>query len=274
MITVIVIFMLLIHFVLAVSVFADAKARNMNAVVWAVIVFIGICFVGLIIYAIVREPIRDYKCGVCDAGVDINDNICGKCGAIFNGKCQKCGSNIESGWVVCPNCNYMITEKISKKIPVIRKKNNGFIIAIIGIIGVTLMYVFLPYRFFSDEYVENWVEMEVMRNITVEDIRKSKVLSEWVDTFEEEKVYIIYNTNIAYIYINNNAEYLNVSAQADSYGKISVYFEPVENSNSMGYDVFMLDEDNIENVYIEDKKVDFVETFTEENIDISSWKEK
>lgn len=101
-------------------VYRDAERRNMNGVLWALLVFIG-NLIGLLIYLIVRTdspPVSlenersemTQPCPDCQKPVNVNFAFCPHCGAQLENICPKCGKQVETEWKVCPHCG----EKLKK----------------------------------------------------------------------------------------------------------------------------------------------------------------
>jgi hypothetical protein len=98
-------------------VYKDAEKRNMNGVLWALLVFIG-NIIGLIIYLILRsengmkrEERASVLCPGCQKPVDSNFTYCPECGMRIHPVCEKCNTQVEKGWKVCPNCGEKLTFK-------------------------------------------------------------------------------------------------------------------------------------------------------------------
>ncbi|UCC39030.1 MAG: zinc-ribbon domain-containing protein [Candidatus Aminicenantes bacterium] len=97
-------------------VYRDAERRNMNGVLWALLVFIG-NVIGLLIYLIVRSDVarvtREAQatefCPSCRKPVDSNFVFCPDCGARMQTVCPKCKKPVESDWRICPHCGEKLT---------------------------------------------------------------------------------------------------------------------------------------------------------------------
>jgi len=113
--------MLIIWIFVIIWVYKDAEKRDMNGILWALLVFIG-NLIGLLIYLIVRsdttlgkEEKREIKaprsCPKCGEPVAEHFTYCPHCGTRLQLICSKCGKPVEENWQVCPNCG----EKLKKE---------------------------------------------------------------------------------------------------------------------------------------------------------------
>lgn len=92
-------------------VYKDAERRNMNGLIWALLVFFG-NVIGLLIYIIVRSDnlpsiastIESNPCPECGKSVTEKYTYCPYCGTKLQAACPKCDKPIEPDWQVCPHC--------------------------------------------------------------------------------------------------------------------------------------------------------------------------
>jgi len=91
-------------------VYKDAERRNMDGLLWAMLVFIG-NVVALIIYLIVRADEMKITaaygtrpCPSCKQPVAENYMFCPHCGAKMETACPACGKPVAPDWKVCPFC--------------------------------------------------------------------------------------------------------------------------------------------------------------------------
>ncbi|MEJ2244813.1 MAG: zinc ribbon domain-containing protein [Acidobacteriota bacterium] len=97
-------------------VYSDAEQRNMNGVLWGLLVFVG-NIIGLLIYLIVRNEGTSYSvsspsvsvpesnpCPSCRAEVQAGFAFCPQCGSKMKGECQKCKKPVSNEWQLCPFC--------------------------------------------------------------------------------------------------------------------------------------------------------------------------
>ncbi len=112
------ILLLIIWILVVVWVYRDAAQRNMNGVLWALLVFFG-NFVGLLIYLIVRSeelPNRiiggvSEPCPSCGKAVPQSYSFCPHCGVRLKAVCPSCNKSVFSDWKVCPYCGQKLADE-------------------------------------------------------------------------------------------------------------------------------------------------------------------
>ena len=109
------IIMLALWIAVIVWVYRDAERRNMNGILWALLVLIG-NLIGLLIYLILRSdsglaPTLETRSGTdakscpgCGTQVDIHAVYCPQCGAKMEKTCPECRKPVENTWKLCPYC--------------------------------------------------------------------------------------------------------------------------------------------------------------------------
>jgi len=97
-----------IPFIVGVYVYRDAKRRNMNALLWALVAALAPTLIGVIVYLLVRSNYSDLKCPLCDAAVTEQYVVCPKCGAKLRPSCPNCSMPVEDDWNVCPRCTHAL----------------------------------------------------------------------------------------------------------------------------------------------------------------------
>jgi hypothetical protein len=105
--------MLLLWIGVIVWVYRDAERRNMNGVLWALLVFFG-NLIGLLIFLIVRSDSRPAiqvqpkdagaPCPSCQKPVAGGYAYCPHCGATLRTVCPSCAKPVEKDWKACPYC--------------------------------------------------------------------------------------------------------------------------------------------------------------------------
>jgi endogenous inhibitor of DNA gyrase (YacG/DUF329 family) len=107
--------MLALWIAVIVWVYRDAERRNMNGILWALLVLIG-NLIGLLIYLILRSdsglapPLgtrtetATKPCPSCGKQVEIHAVYCPQCGAKMEKTCPECHKPIENTWKLCPYC--------------------------------------------------------------------------------------------------------------------------------------------------------------------------
>ena len=111
-------FLLILWICILIWVYRDAEERNMNGILWALLVLVG-NFVGLLIFLIVRndEAYRISQSGdsrACqNCGTLVSDKFafCQNCGTNLKLNCPSCDQSVSADWRVCPHCG----EKLVKE---------------------------------------------------------------------------------------------------------------------------------------------------------------
>jgi hypothetical protein len=87
-------------------VYRDAKRRDMNPVLWTLLVTIlapAYGFIGFVIYLLVREPLA-YPCPRCSTTVGARFNFCPNCKYDLRPSCPNCKREIAETDKFCPYC--------------------------------------------------------------------------------------------------------------------------------------------------------------------------
>jgi RNA polymerase subunit RPABC4/transcription elongation factor Spt4 len=101
---------LMIPIFMGVYVYRDAKARGMDALLWALVAVLVPSFVGLIIYLVIRGNNPNRDCPNCRKPVSSEYALCPYCGAHLKAACAACGTSVEAGWKLCPHCGAALPE--------------------------------------------------------------------------------------------------------------------------------------------------------------------
>ena len=139
---------IVVPFIVSFYVYRDAKRREMNAAVWALVAFAAPALLGLIVYLLVRGNYSDLRCPKCDTLVKEQFVVCPKCGTKLRASCPRCAMPVEPDWKVCPKCTQPLTDvQMEVRIPV-RKKDKSIqkVLAIVLIVPV-LLIAFLVFSF-------------------------------------------------------------------------------------------------------------------------------
>ena len=81
----------------------DARRRGMNVALWTVLVIFVPYAIGLIIYFLMRHPLR-IACPKCGAVADPAFNFCPKCKYNLHPTCPECHRAVRAGDLYCPFC--------------------------------------------------------------------------------------------------------------------------------------------------------------------------
>ena len=84
-------------------IYADAKRRSMNAILWVLLVLLIPKPIGFIAYFLLRRPLG-MPCPNCGTAVGTDFHFCPKCGYRVTPTCNFCGRSISRDYVVCPYC--------------------------------------------------------------------------------------------------------------------------------------------------------------------------
>jgi double zinc ribbon protein len=91
-------------FVLLVGyIYADARRRGMNCVLWTLLAIFIPSGVGIILYFILRDPIP-VPCPSCGTPARKGHAYCACCGTAVREACPQCRQPIEAGWRNCVRC--------------------------------------------------------------------------------------------------------------------------------------------------------------------------
>ncbi len=90
-------------FLLVGYVYADAKRRGMNALLWVLLALFLPKPIGFIAYFLLRKPLI-VPCPNCQNPVGGDYVFCGKCGYALQPTCGGCGRQIQRDFVCCPYC--------------------------------------------------------------------------------------------------------------------------------------------------------------------------
>ena len=94
---------IMLPFIVGFFVYRDAKVRNMNAILWALVAALAPAFIGLIVYLLVRGDYMNLRCPQCSTPVMETYVACPTCGAKLRPSCPNCRAPVEPDWKVCPN---------------------------------------------------------------------------------------------------------------------------------------------------------------------------
>ncbi len=84
-------------------VYADAKRREMNAILWTLLVLLIPKPIGFIAYFLLRKPLSA-PCPNCSIPIGSDFAYCPKCGYALSPSCSHCGRAIRPDFVCCPYC--------------------------------------------------------------------------------------------------------------------------------------------------------------------------
>lgn len=281
--------------VAAVFVYRDAKKRNMNPILWAIVAFVVPFFVGAIAYFVIREPIVSAECPNCGNALQNDAKACEKCGTVMMAMCEKCDFPIQKKWKSCPNCGNELPEKFNQ--PIFKYKKESGIIPV-GIIICVLVFAFalldVVVRVFDKKSVETYSSgygnCSGMYNITEEDLSVNVKIKEWIEKSkkEEDDVFVLISkkSSTCIVYVKDNNALLEDSMAVKYYSEnkemkkfeMSLNLSETKYEDKYGYDFFVykLDVyDEVEfDVFIDDEKQDISVTYTDSDISVATWEVK
>lgn len=98
------IFLVLLAWVLLIGyVYADAKRRSMQYVLWTWLAILVPNAIGIILYFVLRDPLPR-PCPHCAALAKQSFVFCPSCGTAMQPTCPNCSRGVEPGWSNCPHC--------------------------------------------------------------------------------------------------------------------------------------------------------------------------
>lgn len=196
---------------IGIYVYRDAKARGMEALVWALIAVLAPGFVGLIIYLVARRDHVKLCCPQCGEEVGESYATCPRCGQKLAASCRSCGTPLKADWKLCPRCGTEITETEPFSPPVVASGTGGkgltaviivvllvpVLVVVMTVIGVaayganTARYEEGDYAdpdFAMERFEEMWEEDDSCGVFTLHDANIDKEVSDWVaETAKAEK---------------------------------------------------------------------------------------
>ncbi|WP_144232757.1 zinc ribbon domain-containing protein [[Clostridium] symbiosum] len=107
---IVLVLIILLPFIVGFFVYRDARQRNMNAILWALVAALAPAFIGLIVYLLVRGNYMNLRCPQCSTPVMETYVVCPKCGAKLRPSCPNCKAPVEPDWKVCPRCTTPLPE--------------------------------------------------------------------------------------------------------------------------------------------------------------------
>jgi hypothetical protein len=84
-------------------VWADAKRRQMNAVLWVLMAIFIPNLIGVILYFILRDPLP-LPCPSCSTPAGKDQAFCAACGTAVRKACPECREPLKNGWTHCGHC--------------------------------------------------------------------------------------------------------------------------------------------------------------------------
>lgn len=281
------IILIIVMGVVAGFVFVDAKKRNMNPLLWAVIAFFGPFLLGLLIYFICRTPLSDLQCPKCGKNINKDDKMCPHCGTVMTTTCPQCEFPVSKGWTTCPKCGNTLPENYMQPIKTYKKEGGAKVVVSVIIIGVLIIggiafSIFSAKDFVSSSY--GYGANVGVYNITEDDLMKNETLKDWLDKCKnsKKKIHVIASThsNTCYVYMKDNDKILTSRVSVDEYSDgatgITIDLFQTEYNDLYGYDFYMYGFEVVEDmkiiVNLNDKKQKAEVTFVDTDISEDTWR--
>ena len=134
---------LVIPICIAVFVYKDAKMRGMEPILWALVAALIACFIGLIIYLIVRSGHSAWHCARCGAPVEEQYAVCPQCGAALKSRCPSCGRYVQPDWHICAYCSADLPGDKAPAVVAQSSSNKGLWVLLAVIAVVILLFLLL-----------------------------------------------------------------------------------------------------------------------------------
>lgn len=122
-------------------VYCDAKRRDMNPWLWALIAALVPSLIGFLVYLLVRGPAVDLQCPQCQNSVKAGFVVCPHCGTKLRPACPNCGIAVEPDWKVCPQCAQPLPAAQPDVRPPVRVKDKS--LRTLLIVVAALLFVFV-----------------------------------------------------------------------------------------------------------------------------------
>lgn len=90
-------------------IWADAKRRGMNALLWVILIILIPKPIGFIAYFLLRKPMLQ-PCPNCHAALQPGFRFCPHCRYVVGPTCMHCGRAIELDYKVCPYCGQAVQQ--------------------------------------------------------------------------------------------------------------------------------------------------------------------
>lgn len=101
---------LFVYGLLVSYVYADAKRREMRAVLWTLVAAFVPNALGFIVYFLLREPLPQ-PCKQCGTPARREFAFCPSCGAMHNRACPSCHNPVEPVWTHCAHCGSLLNRR-------------------------------------------------------------------------------------------------------------------------------------------------------------------
>jgi RNA polymerase subunit RPABC4/transcription elongation factor Spt4 len=111
----VIIFFLLIKLIMSIYAYTDSKKRNMQSIIWMLLVLLIPNYIGLIIYLVVRQNDDYLNCPNCGFKVKRSFKVCPNCNQPLTKICPSCKKIVKDDWNVCPYCTEILKKNNEKE---------------------------------------------------------------------------------------------------------------------------------------------------------------
>ncbi|MBQ3546004.1 MAG: zinc ribbon domain-containing protein [Lachnospiraceae bacterium] len=289
---------IIIMSVATVFVYRDAKKRDVNEKIWALITLVAPFLLGLIIYLVSRPPLVELKCPKCGSVLQREDKVCPECNVDLLTKCPNCEFPIQKGWKSCPKCGNGIENDYEQPISIYQKDKGLGIVGIIVIILVVCIFIsFTSVSKYntSTAYSSSYGGLRGMYNITKEDLSNNSSIESWINECDslDKDYYVLLSkkSNTCFIYVKNNKGLMNIDSEIQYINgnkcEATFYITETEYEDKYGYHFFMYEMDvtkdfevkifeaDIQEDYeiLKGKKCDVKVSVINEDISYETWRE-
>ena len=101
---------------IGIVVYYDAKRREMEPLLWALVSALVPYFIGLIAYLIARKPQGTF-CSNCGGTIPERSAFCPQCGHSFQRPCSNCGRSSDPSARFCPYCGTQVASESATEQP-------------------------------------------------------------------------------------------------------------------------------------------------------------
>ena len=184
---------ILLPFIVGFFVYRDARQRNMNAILWAIVAALAPAFIGLIVYLLVRGNYMNLRCPQCNTPVMETYVVCPKCGAKLRPSCPNCKAPVEPDWKVCPRCTTPLPEyQADIQTPVRAKDRTGWKILLVILLVPLLLILLAIFGLMglrgsgsvSMQELNRDEDFAEMESLSQEDAAEK--VQEWLDSLNQE----------------------------------------------------------------------------------------
>lgn len=282
---------LIISVVAAIFVYGDAKKRDMNATVWAIVAFFGPFLLGVIVYLVSRNPLVELQCSKCGAVLPPSVKECPQCKTALLTQCPNCEFPVQKDWKACPKCGSELPQAYEQPVQAYGKeKGYGAVVAIIVLLAFMIFAgVFSVWSVNSEDnelYDSNgYSGFEGMYNIGKEDLMQNEAITSWISSCDtgNKEVYVLLSksSRTCLVYLKDSEKLMTSSIDLDYHmGKCSacIFIEESQYDDNFGYDFFLYEfeiyEDTNFTAYVNGNVKDVGVSFTEFDISQDTWEEK